>query len=104
METSEKLKEILETGSNWQRTETSETGIFVVKMPARGQRPPSLAVELNPVGRKGMPEKKRGYFIRSNKELEELLSIVNNPKLREVLRIIEELGPQEVVQEEILEI
>jgi hypothetical protein len=44
---------------------TSIPGIFLLRLPRlKSAAPPSLAIEINPVGESGSPTKKRGVVIR----------------------------------------
>lgn len=66
------LRRVLQEGRDWQRVAVKGAqGVFVVKAPASRSRPPSLIVEVNPVGPDGAPVKRRGLMLRSVGELEE---------------------------------
>jgi hypothetical protein len=54
-----------------------------------------LNIEINPVDASGSVTKKRGVVIRSASELNEISSLLSNPKLVDLARKIDEVKPKE---------
>ena len=90
----EKLSQFLKNGKDWERRSTTVPGVFVLRLPGDGKRPPSLAVELNPIDELGKPTKKRGLVIRSSEELREFRELINNEKLSVLMAKIDEVNPR----------
>ncbi|MCQ8894374.1 MAG: hypothetical protein NQU46_07070 [Methanolinea sp.] len=93
MELSEVLRGFLETGEDWERKNTSLKGVSIIKLPGTKTRPPSLAIEVNPVNEKGGPMKKKGIMIMNGKELAAFREIFSNPKVDSLIRTIEDVAP-----------
>jgi hypothetical protein len=90
----EKLMEFLKGGRGWERRATSVPGVFILKLPADGRRPASLAVELNPVDDLGRPTKRRGLVLRDGEELEAFRKLINDEKLTILMARIGEVNPK----------
>jgi len=90
----EKLIQFLKNGRDWERRPTTVPGIFILRLPADGRRPASLAVEINPVDELGKPTKKRGLVLRSGSELEEFRKLINDEKLTILIDKIDEVNPK----------
>ena len=60
-------------------------GLFVVKMPARKDTPDHAALEINPADQFGNPTKRRGIYIRSLAEMEQVSKVFGVKKLPEKL-------------------
>lgn len=100
-----KLRELLEEGKDWKMMKTTEPGIFIRKIPASKNKPPSLAIEINPPDESGNPTKKTGIMVRNLHELKTFREILSREKLDEVMGTILKISPhQEKEEEEILEI
>lgn len=93
MTVEDRLKRMLEEGKDWERKQTSIEGLFLVRMPQYKNRPPTLAVEINPVDSSGNPTKRKGVVIRSATELEQIARIVSNPKLAELVKTMDKVNP-----------
>ncbi len=108
MELNEVLRTFLETAEDWERKNTSLNGVSIIKLPGTRTRPPSLAIEINPVNQKGTPMKKKGIMIMNGTELSAFREIFSNPKVDSLVRTIEEVAPGRKYQKsgagEILEI
>ena len=89
----DRLKRLLEEGGDWERKPTSVPGMFLVRMPQYKSRPPSLAVEINPVDSTGKPSKRKGVMIRSASELDEIAKVISDPKVAEIVRAIDDINP-----------
>ena len=77
--------QFLNEGKDWEKKATSIPGIFLLRLPRlKSAAPPSLAIEINPVGESGSPTKKRGVVIRSSSELEEITKLLLNPKISQL--------------------
>jgi hypothetical protein len=81
---------------DWERSRTSISGVFVVKLPGQGSRGPELALEIDPVDGQGQPKKKRGYMIRGRADLKELTRILYDQWLVKLVRILEAVNPKAV--------
>ncbi len=94
MEMIENLRTFLENGEDWERKPTSVPGVSLIRLPATRNRPASLAVEVNPLGPKGLPIKKKGIMIMSSQELDAFQQLLSNQNLSILLCGIEELLPE----------
>jgi hypothetical protein len=56
--------------------------------------PAFLAIEINPIDTYGSITKKRGVVIRSASELDEISRLLNNPKVDELSKVINEVNPK----------
>jgi hypothetical protein len=65
---SEKLGQFLSKGQNWEKRATKLPGVSLLKLPTFKQNPPSISIEINPIG---LGTKKKGIIIRSGSELEQ---------------------------------
>jgi len=90
----ERLIDFLKHGRDWERRATTVPGIFILKLPADGKRPASLAVELNPVDESGRPTKRRGLILRSLEEFEAFRELINNDRLQSLMAKIDEVSPK----------
>ncbi len=97
----EQIEKVKKSSQPWERVKTSVDGIFIVKMPGSRNRQEAIAAELNPA-KEGKPTKKRGVFILSKKELEEIRKILTHPKLDELMAVIDRLNPKYEKREEIV--
>ncbi|MCK4698000.1 MAG: hypothetical protein KAT53_06835 [Dehalococcoidia bacterium] len=62
-----------ETTKDWEKWKISAyPGLFVVKMPAKKDVPARAALEINPADQFGNPTKRRGIYIRSIVEMEQV--------------------------------
>ncbi len=94
MEIGETLRTFLENGDDWERKNTTVPGVYLIKLPKTRNRPPSLALELNPIGESGLPIKRKGLMIMSAHELEAFRRLFENPKVASVLDAIDDLFPE----------
>lgn len=90
-EIEEKIKKALNGVKAWQRVPTSLNGIFLVKTPAKSGKE-TMLVEINPNNERGNLMKRRGLFLKNTMELEKFIYILNNEKLMDVLRALENLS------------
>jgi hypothetical protein len=81
MNVKETLETFLEEGKDWERKQTSIRGVSILRMPRTTTRPPTLAMEINPVDERGSQMKRKGIMIRSPKELEALRDVISDPKV-----------------------
>jgi hypothetical protein len=56
--------------------------------------PSRIVVELNPVDEYGNPTKKRGIILRNLEELKEFKNLINNEKLENFLKAIDNINPK----------
>jgi hypothetical protein len=101
-----RLREILEKARDWQKAPVkSSPGIFVIKAPGTKRNPPSLLIELNPVDENNLPTKRRGFYIRTRRDLEEYRKLINDRNLDALVSALEEVnGRREEEEPEGLEI
>jgi hypothetical protein len=94
MNLDEKLSQFIKDAKDWERMATSVRGVFLLKLPSYKARSASVAIEINPADASGSATKKRGVVIRSASELNEINSILTNPKLAELARNIDTVNPK----------
>ena len=90
----ERLSQFLKEGKDWEKKPTSIPGVFLLKMPEFKNRPPFIAIEINPVDTLGAATKKRGILIKSSSELEQISNILNNAKIVQLAASIDEVNPE----------
>jgi hypothetical protein len=93
MNIKETLENFLEEGKDWERKPTSLRGISILRMPRTTTRPPTLALEINPVDEKGSPMKRKGIMIRSPRELESLRNVLSDPKVANLMGTLAAVAP-----------
>jgi len=91
---SERLRDLLERGGDWERRPTTIPGVFVVRMPAARGRPASLGVEVNPLDEHWRPTKRRPLLLRSMAERKAFRQILNDQRLERLMEMVEEVNPQ----------
>ena len=97
----EQIEKVKKSSRPWERVKTSVDGIFIVKLPASQYRQEAIAVELNPA-KEGKPTKKRGVFLLSKRELDEIRKILSQPKLDELMSVIDRVNPKYEKKEEVV--
>lgn len=90
----ERFSRFLSEGQDWERKATSIQGVFILRLPAFKGRAASLAIQINPVDSSGSATKKKGIIIRSASELEEISSLLRNPKISQLAKNIDEINPK----------
>lgn len=90
----EKLLQFLTEGRDWEKKPTNIPGIVLIKLPGSKIYSPSLAIEINPVDSSGAATKKRGVVIRSTSELEQITSLLSNPKINQLANSIDVVNPK----------
>jgi hypothetical protein len=93
MNIKETLENFLEEGKDWERKQTSLRGISILRMPRTTTRPPTLALEINPVDEQGNPMKRKGIMIRSPKELGSLRNVLSDPKVANLMDALASVVP-----------
>jgi hypothetical protein len=93
------LRDMLKHGRKFERMGTSEPGIFIRKIPQFKSEPAYLAVEINPVGKSGIPMNKIGIIIRSQNELDAIRAILAQKRVDEILQVIENVSQYQVENE-----
>ena len=93
MNITETLEKFLEDGKDWERKATSLRGVSILRMPRTTSRPPTLALEINPVDERGTPMKRKGIMIRSPKELEALRTVLGDPKVANLMGALASVVP-----------
>ena len=94
MSVTERLREFLTQGKDWERKPTNIPGVFLLRLPGLRSNAPSLAIEINPVDSIGSPTKKRGVVVRSTPELEDIKRIILDQKVSELTKNMDEINPQ----------
>jgi len=90
----ERLSQFLKEGKDWERKPTNVAGVFLFKLPEYRGRPPTIAIEINPLNSNGTPSKKRGIVIKSLEELNSILDLVGNPKVTQLAQSIDNVNPE----------
>jgi|SRR3712207_4646795 hypothetical protein len=90
----ERLSQFLQEGKDWERKPTSVPGIFIFKLPEYRGRPATLAIEINPLNSTGSASKKRGIVIKSSSELNSILELINNQKVMQLAKSIDQVNPE----------
>ncbi|WP_455645003.1 hypothetical protein [Methanosphaera sp.] len=85
-EQKKRLVKAVEQTEAWERIPTNIEGVFIVKTPEQNNNQ-TVFVEINPSVR-GQPIKRRGLYLKSKDELTSFLEILNNPKVNELLEVI----------------
>jgi len=93
MNVRETLETFLEEGKDWERKATSLHGVSILRMPRTTTRPPTLAMEINPVDDRGSPMKRKGIMIRSPRELESLKTVLTDPKVGNLMDALATVVP-----------
>ncbi|HMA04678.1 MAG TPA: hypothetical protein VKO45_02000 [Methanomicrobiales archaeon] len=93
MNVKETLETFLEEGKDWERKQTSIRGVSILRMPRTTTRPPTLAMEINPVDDRGAQMKRKGVMIRSPKELDSLRGILSDPKVVNLMEALASVVP-----------
>lgn len=79
------LATMLDDAKDWQKFPTTESGIFLQKLPKSNTLPARWAVSINPVDDSGRTTKRRGIIVRNHEELELLRTAVNNEKIGDLI-------------------
>jgi hypothetical protein len=95
MSAENKLSAFLSMSRDWERRPTNIPGIFLLKLPSSRSRQASVAIEINPVDAAGSATKKRGIVIRSASELDQFNQILDNQKLIELAKKLDEVNPKQ---------
>jgi len=93
MNIKETLEAFLEEGKDWERKQTSVRGVSILRMPRTTTRPPTLAMEINPVDERGSQMKRKGIMIRSPRELEALRGVLSDPKVAGLMEALASVVP-----------
>ena len=93
MNVRETLEQFLEEGKDWERKATSLRGVSILRMPRTTTRPPTLALEINPVDDRGTQMKRKGIMVRSPKELESLINVLSDPKVANLMEALASVVP-----------
>ena len=95
MELAATLRTFIEEGGDWERKQTSVKGVSIIRLPATKNRPPSLAIDINPIGDTGLPMKKKGIMIMNAAEIAAFRAALNNEKIDGLIAALEEAGRRE---------
>jgi hypothetical protein len=93
MNIKETLETFLEEGKDWERKQTSIPGVSILRMPRTTTRPPTIAMEINPVDERGAQMKRKGIMIRSPKELGSLRNVLSDPKVTNLMEALASVAP-----------
>lgn len=94
MDIAESLKAFLASGGEWERKNTSVPGVAIIKLPMTRNRVASLGIEINPLGKNGIPMKKRGLLILRAEEVLAFREIFGSEKLLTLIQAIESVIPE----------
>lgn len=94
MELAATLRTFIEEGQDWERKHTSVKGVSIIRLPATKYRPPSLAIDINPIGENGLPMKKKGVMIMNSAEMAAFRATINNEKVDGLVAALEEVFPE----------
>jgi hypothetical protein len=94
------LRDMLKHGRKFERMGTSEPGIFIRKIPQFKSEPAYLAVEINPIGKSGIPMNKIGIIIRSQNELDAIREILAQKMVDEILQVVEKASQHQAEDEQ----
>jgi len=71
-----KISEWVASADDWAKWKINDhPGLYVVKMPAKKETPAHGALEINPADQFGNPTKRRGIYIRSVAEMEQVAAV-----------------------------
>ena len=93
MNVTETLATFLDEGKDWERKSTSLRGVSILRMPRTATRPPTLAMEINPLDERGMPMKRKGIMIRTPQELEALRNVLGDPRVANLMGALASVVP-----------
>jgi hypothetical protein len=94
MELAATLRAFIEEGGDWERKQTSIKGVSIIRLPATKNRPPSLAIDINPIGENGLPMKKKGIMLMNATEIAAFRAALNNEKVDSLVAALEEVLPE----------
>ncbi|RAP49404.1 MAG: hypothetical protein BZ133_07975 [Methanosphaera sp. SHI613] len=80
------LVKAVEQATPWEKIPTSLDGIYIVKTPTHNNCQ-TVFVEINP-SMNGQPTKRRGIYLKSLSELNEIRKICENEKIEELITVI----------------
>ena len=80
------LVKAVEQATPWEKIPTSLDGIYIVKTPTHNNCQ-TVFVEINP-SMNGQPTKRRGIYLKSLSELNEIRKICENKKIEELITVI----------------
>ena len=96
---SEKLKNHLKNGENWEKMESLIQGVYIVKVPKTKTREAMLYLEINPLKENGRPLKKKGVFINSQEMLFGFTEALSDEKSRILIKIIDQINNRGTIDE-----
>uniref|UniRef100_A0A6M3MBB3 Uncharacterized protein n=1 Tax=viral metagenome TaxID=1070528 RepID=A0A6M3MBB3_9ZZZZ len=71
-----KISEWVASADDWAKWKVNDhPGLYVVKMPAKKETPAHGALEINPADQFGNPTKRRGIYIRSLAEMQDVANL-----------------------------
>ena len=71
-----KISEWVASADDWAKWKINDhPGLYVVKMPEKKETPAHAALEINPADQFGNPTKRRGIYIRSVAEMEQVAAV-----------------------------
>jgi hypothetical protein len=100
----ENLRDILDSGKDWESVKTTTPGVFIKKIPASKRKSACIAIEVNPPNKSGNPSKWKGLLIRNSMELRKFREILALNKLDEIVEVIERICPGVAEEERVLDI
>lgn len=82
------LRDMLRHGRKFERLRIHESGVFIRKIPIYKDEPAYLAVEINPIGKDGLPINKMGVIIKNQYELDAIREILSGNIVDEAIDAI----------------
>jgi hypothetical protein len=88
------LRELLETGKDWEKIETDIPGVFVVKIPGTKSHGPRLMVEVNPINKETkQPKKRKGLYISDFEMYLQFQEALTQDEVPALIKTIDEINP-----------
>jgi hypothetical protein len=88
----ELLKKFLDNGADWQKLDTDEKGIKIVRIKATKTRPALLGMEFNPIHEDGRPYKRFGLIVISKQALTDFLTLMSKDNVYPLFDILDTLN------------
>lgn len=87
------FQDFLENGADWEQIETSVPGIFVVKTPPTKRKPSRLLLRFNIILEGGRTKSYKGIAIADMESFEGYKELINDPRSKEVMKMLDEVNP-----------
>lgn len=91
----QELKEFLEKGKDWEKMETDNPSVNVVRSPPTKTKEARIFIEINPKNENGVARKRRGLFITDVSMLNQFAETLVDESVLKLAEAIEEINPKE---------